>query len=63
MNLFWMMKPTYYACRLGRRPAKQGPRSVLQSQDTDEKCATGDKTCLNLKEVKYIGTWNRQNTL
>ena len=53
-----MMKPTYYACRLGRRPAKQGPRSVLQSQDTDEKCATGDKTCLNLKEVKYIGTWN-----
>ena len=44
--------------RLGRRPAKQGPRPQSGNQDWVEKSATGIKKLKVAKDELTVGTWN-----
>ena len=53
--------------RLGRRPVKQGPRSLLNNQDSVEKLATGKSTSMKAtekfkiaKNALTVGTCNAQ---
>ena len=48
--------------RIGRRPVKQGPRSLSSNQDRVEKSVTG-RTTFSLRSQLRIGTWNVRSML